>query len=595
MRKIMTYKELNDSQYWVALQQRDDLLQHGNLNSALYALELHGEMDDVNLIAPDIITEGGDDENIDILYVDRDGKRIYLIQSFQSPLFRPQGAKPSKAQETSYAETALFSADINTIPERIRSQVSEARAALKDGVIERLNIWFLHNCPETDDCGRPLKAIGQSVTTKIKSDYPGNNIIVDCRQVGLNTLDELYTSQHSPILISDVIHTGDLPGYFEENSDSWKSFSTSITGRFLKELHDGYGEDRLFSANVRSYLGSNKRDLSINDRIKETAKNDAGNFFVYNNGVTALVHDFSFKEIDGQPALGVLQSITGISIVNGAQTTGSISNIKGIVDDNLKIGVRFIKVNNEEQIQAITLSNNSQNKVLRSDFRSSDPIQCRLRNEFAKSKDSLYTGGLRKSLTPSQKIILFPTDTVAQVLIAFHDHPTNAYHNKKDIWDDDALYRKAFDDSITKGHVIFVFTLNEAIAQIKKQYGDLFRHGNLPELDKAKQQFLSRPGVSLLIINAISSMVEIIVGRAVPNKYSLSFKESINRKKAIELWLPVITRLLTRATLLDPATEARVSKRKVVTEVVSRFQSDMDMYREDFPNLLPDFVKSVTF
>ena len=90
-------------------------------------------------------------------------------------------------------------------------------------------------------------------------------------------------------------------------------------------------------------------------------------------------------------------------------------------------------------------------------------------------------------------------------------------------------------------------------------------------------------------------MVEIIVGRAVPNKYSLSFKESINRKRAIELWLPVITRLLTRATLLDPATEARVSKRKVVTEVVSRFQSDMDMYREDFPNLLPDFVKSVTF
>lgn len=75
----MNYTELNDSPYWVALEQRDDLKQHGNLNSALYAIELHGEMDDVNLIAPDIITEGGDDENIDILYVDREGKRIYLI------------------------------------------------------------------------------------------------------------------------------------------------------------------------------------------------------------------------------------------------------------------------------------------------------------------------------------------------------------------------------------------------------------------------------------------------------------------------------------------------------------------------------------
>ncbi|KJV47853.1 hypothetical protein VH86_13435 [Pantoea sp. BL1] len=325
----MEYTALNDSPYWVALQQRDDLKEHGNLNSALYALELHGELDDVNLIAPDIITEGGDDENIDILYVDRDGKRIYLIQSFQSPLFRSQGAKPTKAQETAYAETALFSADLASIPARIRTQVAEAREALKDGAIERLNIWFLHNCPETDECERPLKATGMSVISKLKNDYPGNNIIVDSRQIGLNSLDELYNSQHSPILISDVIKTNELPGFFEKNNDEWQSFSTSISGEFLKELYENYGEDRLFSANVRSYMGSNKRDLSINDRIKETAQNDSGNFFVYNNGVTALVHDFSFSVIPGHPSLGVLDSITGISIVNGAQTTGSISHIKG--------------------------------------------------------------------------------------------------------------------------------------------------------------------------------------------------------------------------------------------------------------------------
>lgn len=591
----MKYNELNDSPYWVALQQRDDLKEHGNLNSALYALELHGELDDVNLIAPDIITEGGDDENIDILYVDREGKRIYLIQSFQSPLFRYQGPRPTKAQETSYAETALFSADIESIPARIRAQISEAREALKDGVIERLNIWFVHNCPETEECERPLKAIGMSVVSKLKHDYPGNNIIVDSRQIGLNSLDELYNSQHSPILISDIIKTGGLPGFFEQNNDEWQSFSTSISGAFLKDLYENYGEDRLFSANVRSYMGSNKRDLSINDRIKETAHKDSGNFFVYNNGVTALVHDFSFSEVVDQPALGVLDSITGISIVNGAQTTGSIAHVKGKINKNLKIGVRFIKVGYEDKIQDITLANNSQNKVLRSDFRSSDPIQNRLRKEFSKCKDSLYTGGLRKSLSPQQKRILLPTDTVAQILIAFHDHPTNAYHNKKDIWDDDGLYKKSFNDSITKGHIVFVYTLNEAIARTKKNYSDLFRHGNLPVVDQAKQVFLTRPGVSLLIIHAISSMMEIIAGRAIPNKYTLAFDESIDRPKAIELWMPVIVRLLTRSILLDPATEARLSKRKVVSEIISRFQSDMDMYRDDFKVFLPDFVKNLTY
>nr|WP_304413429.1 AIPR family protein [Pantoea sp. BL1] len=243
----------------------------------------------------------------------------------------------------------------------------------------------------------------------------------------------------------------------------------------------------------------------------------------------------------------------------------------------------------------MTLANNSQNKVLRSDFRSSDPIQNRLRKEFAKSKDTLYTGGLRKSLSPQQKRILLPTDTVAQILIAFHDHPTNAYHNKKDIWDDDNLYKKSFNDSITKGHIVFVFTLNEAIARTKKHYGDQFRHGNLPVVDQAKQAFLSRPGVSLLIINAISSMMEIIAGRAIPNKYTLAFIDSVHREDAIGLWMPVIVRLLTRSNLLDPATEARLSKRKTVSETISRFQSDMDMYRDDFHMLLPDFVKKLTY
>jgi len=253
-------------------------------------------------------------------------------------------------------------------------------------------------------------------------------------------------------------------------------------------------------------------------------------------------------------------------------------------------------VNSEDQIRDITQFNNSQNKVLRSDFRSSDPVQNRLRAEFSSSKDVFYTGGARKQLTPQQKRILLPADTVGQILIAFHDHPTNAYHNKKDIWDDadgDKLYKKAFDDSITKQHIVFVYTLNEAIAKIKKHYGDLFRHGQLPDVDKAKQKFLSRPGVSLLIIHSVASMMEIIAGRAIPNKYALSFKDDISRAKAVDLWEPVVTRLLTRSSLLDPATEGRLSKRTIVSDTVSRFQSDMDMYREDFPILLKDFYNNL--
>jgi len=287
--------------------------------------------------------------------------------------------------------------------------------------------------------------------------------------------------------------------------------------------------------------------------------------------------------------------VTGISIVNGAQTTGSISNIEKEPSENLKIAIRFIKVDNPELINEITLANNSQNKVLRSDFRSSDPIQKRLRRDFEKNKESLYTGGLRQVLTPAQKRILLPTDTVAQILIAFHAHPTSAYHRKKDIWDDESLYKKAFDDTITMSHIIFVYSLNEAISLVKSEFNEQFRHNQLPEIDTIKHKLLTQPGVSLLIIHAISSIVEIVIGSAIPNKYILSFKNGINRERARELWLPVIKRVLTRAALLEPATAGRLSKSKEITDIITRFQSDMDMYRDDFKELLPQFVSNIYY
>ncbi|GAB0809639.1 hypothetical protein BT09F28_02400 [Escherichia coli] len=91
----MTYTQLSDSSFWSALQQRKDLEKYGNLNCALYAIELHNNIDSIELIAPDIITEGGDDENIDILMTDRESKQIYLIQSYFD-LKGPSRLRPKK-------------------------------------------------------------------------------------------------------------------------------------------------------------------------------------------------------------------------------------------------------------------------------------------------------------------------------------------------------------------------------------------------------------------------------------------------------------------------------------------------------------------
>lgn len=590
----MAYTHLSDSTFWVALQQRDDLEAFGNLNAAMYAIELHGQYSDMSSIASEIITEGGDDENIDILFTDEDNARIYMIQSFQSPHLRQQGARPTKARDSSYAVTALFDMELEQIPERIRSQVSNARAAIAEGKIHTIHIWFLNNCPETDENQRIMSGIGSSAVSTSRTRYPAQKLTIDAKEFGLDTLDLLYEAQQNSILINDTIDIDNSPGFLEKDDDNWQSFSTSVSGSFLKQLYDDYTEEMLFSANVRGYMGSNKKDQYINGQIQHSAVNEPNDFFVCNNGITALVHDFQVDYLDEEQSLGKLSNITGISIVNGAQTTGCLSNLTSQVDEKVKVAARFIKVSEDIKIDKITKANNSQNKILASDFRSGDAVQDRLRREFVSIPDAHYTGGLRSNLAPAIKKISLSPETIAQILIAYHDHPNSSYHDKKDIWETDTLYNKAFDSTVTARHLLFLYTLNEAINEVKSEYATKFRHGQLISTDESKYEFLRKPGVSFIIIHAISSIMEMIVGGPVANPYALSYRDSITRAQAIELWVGVVKQVIKRTTRLMPATNNRLSRRQEITDAISSFREDMDMFNEDFDNWFGDFKGSLS-
>ncbi|QYK04742.1 AIPR family protein [Shewanella zhangzhouensis] len=589
----MPYTHLDDSTFWVALQQRDDLQSHGNLNAALYAIELHGQYDDICTVATEIITEGGDDENIDILFTDEDNSRIYLIQSFQSPQLRVNGARPNKARDSSYAVTALIDLELSHIPERIRGQVEEARKAIEEGNINTLHVWFLNNCPENSENQRIMKGVGSSAAATLRTRYPEVHVTVDAKEVGLESLDLLYQAQQNSILINETIELQENPGFLEHTDNGWLSFSTSVSGNFLKRMYNKFGEEKLFSANIRGYMGSNKKDQFINGQIQHSAESEPRDFFVCNNGITALVHDFNVAYVGDDQKLGKLLNITGISIVNGAQTTGCLSNLGSDIDENVKVAARFIKVDDTDKIEKITKANNSQNKVLASDFRAGDATQERLRQEFLTIPDAHYSGGLRSHLAPAVKRISLSPETVAQILIAYHDHPNSSYHEKKDIWENDSLYKKAFDNTVTAGHLLFLYTLHEAINEVKADYGSKFRHGNLISTDESKHEFLRMPGVSFIIIHAVASIMEMILGGPIANPYTLAFRENVSRTDAIAMWKLVINQVIKRTSRLMPATKNRLSRRQDITDAINAFREDMDMFNENFGEWFGDFKESL--
>jgi hypothetical protein len=150
----------------------------------------------------------------------------------------------------------------------------------------------------------------------------------------------------------------------------------------------------LFSANVREYLGSRASDPNINFGIKRTAESEPANFWVFNNGLTVLVNGYAIEKLRGDKKR---IDIMGMSIVNGAQTTGAIGSLKKLPKETAFVQVRFVETKNSELVLNIIQFNNSQNKVTASDFRSTDNVQKRLKEQFTKIHKVEYTGGRRGS------------------------------------------------------------------------------------------------------------------------------------------------------------------------------------------------------
>src|SRR5690606_20417067 len=147
----------------------------------------------------------------------------------------------------------------------------------------------------------------------------------------------------------------------------------------------------LFSANVRDYLGARHSDANINHGIRQTAESSPENFWAFNNGLTVLVNDYESIP----PESPRLLRVRGLSIVNGAQTTGAIGTLRVAPSQAALVPVRFVKTSDADIVQDIVQYNNSQNKVTASDFRSTDRIQKRLREEMTQIPFAEYQGGRR--------------------------------------------------------------------------------------------------------------------------------------------------------------------------------------------------------
>lgn len=133
--------------------------------------------------------------------------------------------------------------------------------------------------------------------------------------------------------------------------------------------------DIVFEDNIRLFLGN----TNINKNIQNTIQTDnkRNNFHLYNNGLTIIaaqieinMNDYTFKSI---------------TIINGCQTISSLfeiyKNDQNILN-NITIPIKIIETTNEEEMEYIATTSNSQNQI--------DAYQLLSNKEFFKNLENLF-------------------------------------------------------------------------------------------------------------------------------------------------------------------------------------------------------------
>ena len=160
-------------------------------------------------------------------------------------------------------------------------------------------------------------------------------------------------------------------------ADDYQAYLCVLPADVLADAYDKYGS-RLLEGNVRAFL-SNK--VKVNQNIRKTILSAPAMFFAYNNGIACTASDVEIGNSGGQL---LLKKAVGLQIVNGGQSTASLSMARRVDKANLAgifIQMKLSVVPLETSIDivpAISRSANSQNKVSDADFFSNHEFHRRI-------------------------------------------------------------------------------------------------------------------------------------------------------------------------------------------------------------------------
>lgn len=325
-------------------------------------------------LAAKSVTDDYHDMGIDAIYNDTVQKKLVLVQS----KWRKDGTGSVSQEEAhTFAEgiNRIINLELSGCNKKIAAKQSEIDAAIRD-MDYQIESIFCH----TGSQGMSTYALRPIDDLPGKANITGANELLTFSEVKLQEIYEFLANGQNGdnITLNDVVLTNwgmvDTP---------FKAYYGSISVSAIGEWYNQYG-NRLFAKNIRYYKGSTE----VNQGIKDVLKNEPDNFFYYNNGIKLLCKKITRKALHGTTREMGLFVLEGVSLVNGAQTTGTIGTIFAespeiLTSANVLIQMIDLGDSDEAQAAQITKLSNTQNRIDGKDFAALDRNQERLRMELS--------------------------------------------------------------------------------------------------------------------------------------------------------------------------------------------------------------------
>lgn len=502
--------------FLTSLNEDEDLKAYGNNALLVFAIALYLGCENVTEFAAEAITDGANDKKVDLCHIDITERRALIGQGYFAEQSGKTAAPANKASALNTAVSWLLSASVTNIPEGIRIKAQELRDAIKNDEIDRIELVYVHNCFSSSNVQEELIAAAKNMKS-VLGGLGVESISVSYKEFGLGEIEELYKSRDRDILVEDTL---EIPGppLSKEDGEDWKAIVVSVSGKWIYDLYQTH-QDKLFSANYRDYLGSTRRRGNINAGIKQTAASEPTNFWVYNNGITALTHKITVKNNKERQKI----VIKGISIINGAQTTGALGECAPEDALAAKVLCRIVECQNPERIKKIIQYNNTQNVIRPADMRSKDPIQKRLEEEFG-NFGITYLHRRSSIRSPRSSI---SAESIGPILCAFHGDPQTAARNRRDIFENDNTYSRVFPQNISAGHVFLVHTLAASLDKIKSEIKQKEANATATTLDMDQYKVLKYSMSKQFILYIIGCVSEQLVGGRIADCYEWKSKRQM--------------------------------------------------------------------